>query len=360
MTMRLTALDVGIHHLAVVSFRTPRDWSEDLLPEHLEFAELVNVSEMKHERVPRWACQLHHAREISDWLDHVVQEREEYFSPNVERILVERQPPEGIKSVEQYLFKRFRDRVQLVAPIHVQTVLGFRIKNEYDARKSAVVRLCWDFLVRAFPSLANRSPDEITDEERLHDVADAIAIARSFYLDRRNERLAEEGRFQKLAERNLKQNSRRRDPPLRKMRASPYFSPEMDDLRREILSGEPRRKISPDDEDLSETRPTTELVLRKYAPRGSTSLLRPKHSANLGRRIDAPVTTTGGTDANTVDCDESRDQKLENTGEGAPQDRNKDGLLAERNVLLDLLARFPLPTNVRKGAVANSVGFQPA
>lgn len=375
MTMRLTALDVGIHHLAMASFRVPRDWSEDLLPEHLERAELVNVSEMTHERIPIWACRLHHAREISDWLDHVVQEREEYFSPNVEHILVERQPPEGIKSVEQYLFKRFRERVQLVAPIHVQTVLGFRIKNEYDARKTAVVKLCWDFLVRAFPSLADRSPEQITDEERFHDLADAIAIARSFFLDRRNDRLAQERKMLKLAEQTLKKQNARPSAVAHNPR---HLVTGSLGSNKKTSSG---RFVS-DDVKTSPYFSAQALVSLPTRPSLPPPNSPPKFLAKSQRsRIDDETKDRlPDSSAESRICYDKLDEKnrkktpvrkkikLEETGSpvrdeepGSMREEERNGLLVEKNnVLLNLLTRFPLPADVRKRAVVNSVGFQPA
>lgn len=233
MTFRLTSIDVGIHHLALVSFRVPRSWRDDLLPSHLDEAKLVDMTRIAHEKVPEWACRLHHARETSDWMDHVVQENEEFFAPNVETILVERQPPEGIKAVEQYLFKRFRERVRLVSPNHVQCVLGYRAPNEYETRKSAVVRLCWDYLVVAFPELARKRPEDLRPEDRYHDLADAVAIARTHFLDLKREAEKEERTLLKLAERNSKKPFRAIPrPPERRFedsprgeKTSPYFEP---------------------------------------------------------------------------------------------------------------------------------------
>lgn len=213
MTTRLTAIDVGITYLGMARFRTPTGWDQDALPEHLEEGVVVDTTAVKHEKVPEWACTLHHDREISDWLDHVVQEYPDFFAPNVETILVERQPPLGLHGVQGYFFKRFRERVKLVSPTHVQCVMGFRILGDRMARKAAVVELTTEFLHVANAPWGSQ----------VHDLADAIAIGLCHFRDLQRRREKDERQRESLALQNQRANLKHDRGRSASLRASPYF-----------------------------------------------------------------------------------------------------------------------------------------
>ena len=124
----------------------------------------VDITQVKHRKVPFCVCKLHHDRCIPDYLDHFIQETS-YFQ-ECDILLLERQPPVGITNVQDLLFKQFRDKVKLVSPASIHKY--FKLPGgEYNARKQLSEQLSLRYL---------QNFTAFTKNIRRHDIADAMLM----------------------------------------------------------------------------------------------------------------------------------------------------------------------------------------
>ena len=124
----------------------------------------VDITNVKHCRVPFHLCKLHHDRCIPDYLDHFIQETSYFEQADV--ILLERQPPVGITNVQDLLFRLFRDKVKMISPSSVHKYFGMP-SCDYDGRKRLSEELSSSYLCN-FTSFTNNI--------RRHDIADAMLM----------------------------------------------------------------------------------------------------------------------------------------------------------------------------------------
>jgi hypothetical protein len=179
--MKVLSIDIGISNLGYI-------YSEISLPEltgskiknviynelysHSRFKNLINVidcnrvdiTKMKHTFVKRCDCQLLHERCIPDYLDHFIQEYQNYFN-NCDILLLERQPPIGITNVQDLLFTKFRNKVLLISPNSVHKY--FQLSENYSERKIVSERIAKEYL-HAF--------DNFNLNTRKHDISDAMLM----------------------------------------------------------------------------------------------------------------------------------------------------------------------------------------
>ncbi len=128
---------------------------------------LVNITRMKHTKVPFKECCLRHDSCIPDYLDHFVQEYSDMFN-NAELILIERQPPVGITNVQDLLFIRFREKVQLVSPQSIHKF--FSLNENYSVRKLESEQIARMFLERC------ENPELFEQVIRKHDISDSLLM----------------------------------------------------------------------------------------------------------------------------------------------------------------------------------------
>ena len=107
----------------------------------------IDLGHVVHNRVPAHQCTIPHTRETCDRIDHFVQE----YLPLLEEcdyILIERQPPTGLKDVEGLLMSKFRNKTILISPNAMHKY--FKISHlDYDQRKefttSHAKQIYWSF-----------------------------------------------------------------------------------------------------------------------------------------------------------------------------------------------------------------------
>jgi len=100
--------------------------------------------------------------------------KEELKRSNI--VLVERQPPQGIQTVQAILYERFIDRIRLLSPQKMHAFFGMT-GLDYEGRKKRVEILARELLCqKADPSLVTRY-DALP---RKHDVADALCFVSYF------------------------------------------------------------------------------------------------------------------------------------------------------------------------------------
>ena len=159
------SFDIGITNLAFVKAQV--NVEENQIISVLQ-AECVNISELRHKRVSRESCQLHHSRDVYDKIQHFLQEYAPMFA-EVDHILIERQPLGGLVHVEQLLYGQFRSKARLVSPNAMHKHYEINDLN-YEGRKEETTRM-------AAPYLEGVVADW-NEKERLHDMADALCLLR--------------------------------------------------------------------------------------------------------------------------------------------------------------------------------------
>jgi hypothetical protein len=159
------SIDIGIQHLGLSMNLLNHDYTfKEVL--WIDMIDISNYSKL-HRYVSCEDCQLYHTRTFTDWVEHLVQENEEFFEA-ADVVLIERQPPTGFVAIEQLLFSKFRKKAHLIHPRNVHSYLNFH-GLDYEKRKELSVKI------------ANRiMPDKYKDQllyyERHHDIADSICM----------------------------------------------------------------------------------------------------------------------------------------------------------------------------------------
>lgn len=171
----ILSVDIGIKNLGLILLETEQDYTlRDII-----WFELIDITRHPHLDNDRSCCQLDHSRTISDWLSHVFFLHKELFDL-AEVILVENQPLQGHKAVEQLIFHQFRSKVKLIHPRRVHSFMGWSHTLTYEQRKEKSIQVLQyrlgktkrDWLIPQFERLS-----------RKHDISDAF-IQALFYLDR--------------------------------------------------------------------------------------------------------------------------------------------------------------------------------
>lgn len=142
------------------------------IAEHMEVTQVldgvrVDLTQLEHTQVPRQVCTLYHTSMHCDWIDHLLQEYQDWFD-RADVVLVEQQPPGGHTSIEQLIVKACRSKVQLVSPRSVHSLFNM-IDQDYDTRKEIIVERT-QHLLQHFTE----------NETRKHDIADALALVLHF------------------------------------------------------------------------------------------------------------------------------------------------------------------------------------
>ncbi len=132
----------------------------------------VDITIMRHNRICREKCKLYHERCIPDYLDHFVQEIPHFEECDI--LLIEQQPPQGIQTVQDLLFVKFRDKVKLLSPasMHLYFQLPKLSEDAYCLRKQKSERLAEEYLSNFYT---------FTNNTRKHDISDALLMILYFY-----------------------------------------------------------------------------------------------------------------------------------------------------------------------------------
>ena len=121
--MKIVSIDVGIIHLGMVSC--------DVSWENTKVTGAYLVDLTKHCR--KIGCTLNHTNHLVDRVDHFIQYHKETLD-KADKILIEKQPIQGLISVEQLLYDRLRDRVVFIYPVSMHKQFGIR-HLDYEGRK---------------------------------------------------------------------------------------------------------------------------------------------------------------------------------------------------------------------------------
>jgi hypothetical protein len=170
--MKVLSIDIGISNLGYVYGEylfDPKVNKLNLNPLKNNLIKIlscdrVDITNVKHSRVPFCECKLHHDYCIPDYLDHFIQEQQEMFE-NADKIIIERQPPVGITNVQDLLFTKFRSKVLLISPNTIHKY--FNMSKEYSTRKTESESIATYYL---------KNMKRYLNNVRKHDISDALLM----------------------------------------------------------------------------------------------------------------------------------------------------------------------------------------
>ena len=195
----ILSIDIGIKNLGLVLFEATDDF---VLKKCLRL-ELIDITRFHHPGGCQ-ICSLKHEKTICDWMSHVFLTFEDMFV-ECEVILIERQPPIGLVSVEQSIFTKYRDKCHLVSPNSVHCFHAFKTRS-YKKRKIMSEKLFGEFLkTRGSEGRGSegRSSEckvlrEYQTYPRKHDLADAYTQAAYWCAKKRKKKLHRANRIARL------------------------------------------------------------------------------------------------------------------------------------------------------------------
>jgi hypothetical protein len=177
--LKVLSIDIGIINLGYVYCIYDLDneinsIKLDFIKTKNDFIEIikcdrVDITIIKHNRVSFCECKLHHDYCIPDYVEHFIQENEEMFLDS-DYIIIERQPPTGITNVQDLIFSKFRNKVQLISPNKIHKY--FNMSKEYSIRKKESETISEYYLSKF---------KKFTNNLRKHDISDAMLMLIYFY-----------------------------------------------------------------------------------------------------------------------------------------------------------------------------------
>lgn len=151
----LIGIDIGVLHLGLAFASTNDDYSSL----KIEKTVLIDMTT----ECSSSGCSLFHTGFACDRVLHVIQAHQKSFD-DCDHVVIERQPPTGIRDVEQVFAALFRPKAIIVQPQTMHAYIGSS-GFDYDRRKDLATK----FACRYVPDIEDRY-------ERAHDVADAVCL----------------------------------------------------------------------------------------------------------------------------------------------------------------------------------------
>lgn len=170
--MKILAIDVGLLHLAMLAVKLHDDYlirSEVILEQEISLCDLIDITELVSDCRDN-ECELYHDKIICDYMMHLFKKFRQIFD-EVDKILIERQPPTGLVAVQELIMREYRSKSELVSPNAMLNFFGI-LKFKYEERKVHTEKIAMEYLGSLKVFVFN---------ERRHDMADAFCIL-YFYL----------------------------------------------------------------------------------------------------------------------------------------------------------------------------------
>lgn len=131
----------------------------------------VDITRLTHRRVAPQDCKIPHTCETCDRVAHFIQEYEPFFE-EADHVLLERQPPMGLKDIEALIMTKYRGKTKLISPNKMHKHYGIS-RFSYEERKVKTEEI-------AFKHVGHLSTYQ--GQERKHDMADSVCIC-NFFVD---------------------------------------------------------------------------------------------------------------------------------------------------------------------------------
>lgn len=173
--MKILSIDVGIINFGMVGANLKDDYlerKEVILECEIFFCEYVDITQLGIEcKDPN--CVLFHDKLITDYMLHLFEKFKEVFD-SVDKIIIERQPINGLIIIQELIIRKYREKSELVHPSSMHAFFGIR-KYNCDERKEFTEKIATEYLGHLKIFVFN---------ERRHDMADAFCIL-YFYLTKK-------------------------------------------------------------------------------------------------------------------------------------------------------------------------------
>lgn len=164
MSKTLIGIDVGYKNLGFVQVFINEENYEPIV----KFAKRINLTTVKCQP----GCSIPHTNEVADLVAHFV-ERYHNILMAADTILIERQPPGGLTSIESLLVYIFREKIEIISPnsMHKHFTIGH---FDYETRKKKTEEIAGPYL---------ESHESYSNQVRKHDMADAMCLVLYFISD---------------------------------------------------------------------------------------------------------------------------------------------------------------------------------
>jgi hypothetical protein len=160
---KVLSIDVGIIHFGITYSLLNQDFTlKDII-----WADNIDITKFEHKKCTYSECKLYHTKTFYDWIEHIIQENNEYFEDS-DMIIIEKQPPMGFVVVEQLIFGKYRNKTTLISPISVHKFFNF-IDLDYDMRKEMSIKIGDKYLSKELL-------DRCKSFDRRHDITDSICM----------------------------------------------------------------------------------------------------------------------------------------------------------------------------------------
>lgn len=173
--MIIVSIDVGISNLGLTVAISDEYYNIKKIKSDLVNLNVVECNEK--------TCDLFHSNHIVDKLMHFLQNYNDIFSKS-DFVLIERQPFQGITSIEAMLYNNFRNKAILIHPRTIHKFFNFGSAN-YDGRKKKSVKKAIELCKKIVDS--DSVLKKLKIYERSHDMADSILFLFYFVDKKRNE-----------------------------------------------------------------------------------------------------------------------------------------------------------------------------
>lgn len=197
--MIILNIDIGVIHFAFTQFEIKNVDDDEEEKEEIKLlaTELIDITQYTHHSIPKSECKLHHTRTMCDWIEHTIQEYFSVFSTS-DVILVERQPPTSpFIAIEQLIFSKYRDKVQLIAPQNVHSFFSISYLT-YDDRKKYSEKIARCFLKSILEEEEIKKYEKKVEMyDRYHDISDSICIF-LYWKQKRDKQLLQEKRRKQM------------------------------------------------------------------------------------------------------------------------------------------------------------------
>ena len=156
--MIVTGIDIGLHHMGLMKGEID---DKNYNKFSLDKFDLIDLSKYGE-------------KEIYLMLDHMFKEYADYF--DVDKLIIERQPPGGLLSIQEVIAFKYKDIVNLVSPRSVHCFIGSNYYT-YDRRKLISIDYTIKYLIRHMDTDIKK---QFFALPRKHDIADAFCMIAYF------------------------------------------------------------------------------------------------------------------------------------------------------------------------------------
>lgn len=180
--MYVISIDIGLKNLGIVGMHLQNQRIN--LCKKIDLKEMCEYCNVKD-------CKLYHDLCMSDYVSHFIKRYRNYLNV-ADIILIERQPPTGLISIQELIVIQYRNKIKMISPNSMHKYFDIT-HYDYERRKQFVTQYAENAL-KMFPDFKKNT--------RKHDVSDAYCMI-IFYLHTENRTKATTQRIQEKTKLNF-------------------------------------------------------------------------------------------------------------------------------------------------------------